>query len=74
MTTEAINQVNIKLKKLPDALLLEVEKYIDFLSFKYLKDDIEVHQWQQDLVLDRIDHPKKTVDAFEMLDDLEKTS
>ena len=44
MTATALKHVNNKLKNLPDALVEEVEKYIDFLTFKdqvhFHKDDI----------------------------------
>ena len=35
MTATALKHVNNKLKNLPDALVEEVEKYIDFLTFKH---------------------------------------
>lgn len=73
MNTSTIKQVNDKLKVLPENLLEEVEKYIDFLSFRYLQEDPSgIPQWQQDIVLDRVKNPKKSEDAFEMLEELEK--
>ena len=73
MTTAAIKQLNSKLKVLPDAFLLEVEKYIDFLTFKHTQEAAisDIPQWQKDIVLERVNNPQATMDAFEMIDDLE---
>jgi len=71
MGSTTINQVNSKLKNLPDTLLKEVEKYIDFLTFKYNQDAQDIPQWHRDIVLKRIQDKKEPVDAFEMVDDLE---
>ena len=73
MTTSAINQVSSKLKVLTDALLQEVEKYIDFLTFKYNQETAisNIPQWQKDIVLERLYNPQATMDAFDMIDDLE---
>lgn len=71
MKATAIKQVSNKLKDLPDALLEEVEKYIDFLAFKHHQEHIEIPQWQKDIVLERMKNPKGFVDAFEMLDKIE---
>ena len=71
MNTTTIKQVNSKLKQLPDTLLEEVERYIDFLTFKYKQETQDIPQWQKDIVLKRVKDAKKPVDAFEMLDDLE---
>ncbi|MCW2120607.1 addiction module component CHP02574 family protein [Flavobacterium sp. 7A] len=32
----------------------------------------ELPQWQKDIVLSRLNDPQATMDAFEMIDDLEK--
>ena len=32
----------------------------------------DIPQWQQDLVLERVNNPQKPVDAFEMLQELEE--
>ena len=74
MTTTAINKVNSKLKVLPDALLLEVEKYLDFLTYKYNQETAlsNIPQWQKDIVLERKNNPQTVEDAFEMISDLEK--
>ncbi len=75
MNATAIQQVNNKLKSLPDTLVQEVEQFIDYLSFRYSqgsKDIVDIPQWQQDLVLDRVNNPQKPVDAFKMLQELEE--
>lgn len=74
MTTTAIKKVNSKLKVLPDALLQEVEKYLDFLTYKYSQETAlsSIPQWQKDIVLERMNNPQPVVDAFEMITDLEK--
>lgn len=72
MNTTTIKQVNTKLKQLPETLLEEVERYIDFLTFKYKQDTEDIPQWQKDLVLKRVKEANKPVDAFDMLDELEK--
>lgn len=71
MNTTSIKQVNDKLKELPETLLEEVERYIDFLVFKHRQETEEIPQWHKDIVLKRVKENKKPVDAFEMLDDLE---
>ena len=35
MNATTIEQVNLKLKQLPESLLEEVERYIDFLTYKH---------------------------------------
>lgn len=74
MNATAIQQVNNKLKSLPDTLVQEVEQFIDYLSFRYSqgKDIMDIPKWQQDMVLDRVNNPQKPVDAFEMLQELEE--
>lgn len=71
MNTTTLKQVNAKLKQLPETLLEEVERYIDFLTFKHKQDTEGVSQEHQDLVLKRVKEGNKPVDAFEMLDELE---
>ena len=71
MTTSAIKHVNSKLKNLPDALVEEVEKYIDFLAFKYSQESQDVPQWHKDAVLQRIENQEPPVDAFKMIEELE---
>lgn len=70
MNTTAIQHVNSKLKNLPDSLLGEVEKYIDFLAFKYSQEEQEIPQWHKEEVLKRVKDKKNPVDAFVMVDDL----
>lgn len=72
MNTTTIKQVNSKLKQLPDTLLGEVERYIDFLTFKHKQDSQDIPQWHKDIVLGRVKEARKPVDAFDMLDDIEK--
>lgn len=74
MNATAIQQVNNKLKSLPDTLVQEVEQFIDYLSFRYshVKDIMVIPKWQQDMVLDRVNNPQIPVDAFEMLQELEE--
>ena len=71
MTTAALKHVNNKLKNLPDALVEEVEKYIDFLAFKHSQENQQIPQWQKDLVIKRINDNQIPVDAFDMIDDLD---
>ena len=71
MTATAIKHVNTKLKSLPDALVEEVEKYIDFLAYKYSQESQNVIEWHKEIVLKRIKDKKAPVDAFDMLDNLE---
>jgi hypothetical protein len=74
MKKTAIKQVNLKLERLPDTFLNEVEKYIDFLTFKYSREQgfVDIPQWQKDIVLNRLKNPQEVADAFEMIDLLEK--
>ncbi len=70
MTATALKQVNSKLKNLPDTLVEEVEKYIDFLTFKHSQETSNVPEWHKEIVLNRIKDKQTPIDAFEMLDDL----
>lgn len=73
METAAIKNINSKLKTLPQALLEEVDSYIDYLKFKYSKEEsIYIQKWQQDLVSERMRDPKPAVDAFEMIKKIEE--
>lgn len=74
MTATALKHINTKLKNLPAAMVEEVEKYIDFLAFKHAKENSTIPQWQQDIVLRRVEDKKTPVDAFTMVDDLEKSN
>lgn len=66
-----IRQVSTKLKALPDALIKDVEKYIDFLTFKHAEDSLNIPQWHKDVLDKRIKDNKNPIDAFEMLDQIE---
>ena len=70
MTATALKHVNSKLKILPDTLVEEVEKYIDFLTFKHSQETSNVPEWHKEIVLNRIKDKQTPIDAFEMLDDL----
>ena len=70
MTATALKLVNSKLKNLPDTLVEEVEKYIDFLTFKHSQETSNVPEWHKEIVLNRIKDKQTPIDAFEMLDDL----
>jgi hypothetical protein len=70
MTATALKHVNSKLKNLPDTLVEEVEKYIDFLTFKHSQETSNVPEWHKEIVLNRIKDKQTPIDAFEMLDDL----
>jgi hypothetical protein len=71
MTTTALKNVNSKLKNLPDTLVEELEKYIDYLIFKYAQENQEIPQWHKEIVLKRTSEKQEPVDAFAMLDDLD---
>lgn len=70
--TTTIKHVNSKLKALPDALIKDVEKYIDFLAYKHLQETALIPQWHKDLLDERLKDKKEPVDAFQMLDNIEK--
>ncbi|MBL1408233.1 DUF2281 domain-containing protein [Sphingobacterium faecale] len=70
MGTTTLKEVNSKLKQLPESLLDEVERYIDFLKFKYEQDTHAIPQWHKDLVLKRMEENETPVDAFGMLADI----
>jgi uncharacterized cysteine cluster protein YcgN (CxxCxxCC family) len=72
MTATAIKHVNSKLKSLPDTLVEEVEKYIDFLAYKYSQENQDIPQWHKEIVDQRVKDNKNPVDAFEMLKSLEE--
>lgn len=71
MSATKLKQVNTKLKQLPETLLGEVERFIDFLNYKHKQDSDYIAEWQKDIVLNRVNEAKEPIDAFEMLDDLE---
>ena len=71
MATTTFEQVNTKLKNLPDSVLEEVENFIEFLAYKHAQSALEIPQWHKEIVSKRIEDNKKPVDAFEMLDNLD---
>lgn len=70
MSTTSLKSVNEKLKNLPEAMLDEVDYFIDFLTYKNAKEAMDIPQWQKEEVLKRQKENKPTTDAFEMLDHL----
>ena len=72
MAATSLNYVNDELKNLLDSLIEEVEIYIDFLAYKHAQEVNSVPQWHQDEVSKRIKLNKKPVDAFEMIENLER--
>ena len=72
MENTALENINSKLKMLPEVLLEEVESYIDYLKFRSSKGESLYHQkWQEDLVSERMRDPKPHVNAFEMIKKIE---
>jgi|688.fasta_scaffold26352_3 hypothetical protein len=57
MNTIYFDNINDKLKKLPDNLLAEVEKYIDFLTYKHNDTD-----WANTLSEEQAHYIKKGID------------
>lgn len=72
MKTTLLKNVNEKLKNLPVSFLEDVDNYIDFLTFKTSQEENEIPNWHKTEVLKRIKANKTPVDAFEMLEDLDK--
>ena len=66
---ESISKVNYKLEQIPTDLAKEVDQSIDYLTEQ--DNDIEVPQWQQNLVLQRIQDNLPMEDAFKMIEELE---
>ncbi|MEK6494642.1 hypothetical protein [Myroides odoratimimus] len=58
--SERLKRVNYKLEN----LLREVDLFIDYLTEE---ESSNIPQWQQNIVLDRIENSTEFVDAFEML-------
>jgi|JI6StandDraft_1071083.scaffolds.fasta_scaffold14308_4 hypothetical protein len=75
MTAIAIKHVNTKLKRLPDALIQEVEKYIDFLAFKYSQEEQKIPQWHKKIIDHRLkdykENPSNVTDFDAFCDELE---
>ncbi len=75
MNLLSITKVQSKIKNLPDSLLKELEEYVDFLLYKLEKqnlNEIEVEEWQKNIVLERLETMETSEDAFEMLKDFQK--
>lgn len=70
MSTTSLKSVNEKLRNLPEAMLSEVDYFIDFLTYKHEKEGTEIPQWQKEEVLKRQKENSPTTDAFEMLHNL----
>lgn len=68
--SERLKKVNYKLENLPENLLREVDLFIDYLTLEE-EESSNIPQWQQSIVLDRIENSTEFVDAFEMLAELE---
>lgn len=70
--SEKLKKVNYKLENLPENLLREVDLFIDYLTLEEKEEESSnIPQWQQSIVLDRIENSTEFVDAFEMLAELE---
>ena len=51
MNATSIEQVNSKLKQLPESLLEEVERYIDFLTYKHNQEtEFELSNEQKEIL------------------------
>lgn len=74
-----VKDIENNLETLPKEFLYEVNDFIDFLKYKYLKEkQYEVPEWQKEEVRKRVkysqDHPESFVSESEMddyLNDLE---
>ncbi|WP_177763356.1 addiction module protein [Flavobacterium sp. I3-2] len=75
MNGSTIKQINAKLKQLPEDLLEDVERYIDFLTFRYKLEKEDIPQWQKNILDKRLDSYQNSPDdvlpiktLFEILD------
>lgn len=66
---ESISKVNYKLEQLPSDVVKEGDQSINYLTEQ--DNDIKVPQWQQNLVLQRIQDNLPMEDAFKMIEELE---
>lgn len=67
--SERLKKVNYKLENLPENLLREVDLFIDYLTLEEKEEESSnIPQWQQNIVLDRIENSTEFMDAFEMVD------
>lgn len=66
--SERLKKVNYKLENLPENLLREVDLFIDYLTLEEKEEESSnIPQWQQNIVLDRIENSTEFMDAFEMV-------
>lgn len=74
MNATTIEQVNLKLKQLPESLLEEVERYIDFLTYKHNQEaEFELNDKQKEILDDRLNEPKEIfLNAKDVLKELHK--
>ncbi|MGV0928335.1 MULTISPECIES: DUF2281 domain-containing protein [unclassified Empedobacter] len=60
MNATTIEQVNSKLKQLPESLLEEVERYIDFLTYKHNQEtEFELSDEQKEILDNRLNELKE---------------
>ncbi|MBY0067063.1 MULTISPECIES: hypothetical protein [Empedobacter] len=60
MNATTIEQVNSKLKQLPESLLEEVEPYIDFLTYKHNQEtEFELSDEQKEILDNRLNELKE---------------
>lgn len=69
--SERLKRFNYKLENLPENLLREVDLFIDYLTEE---ESSNIPQWQQNIVLNRIENSTEFVDAFKMLAQLNPDS
>ena len=72
MSTIIASEINQIINSLPAEGLEKARKLLISLAAKYSKETLEIPEWEKKLVLDRIKNPTKHVDAFEMIEKLEK--
>ncbi len=74
MNATTIEQVNLKLKQLPESLLEEVERYIDFLTYKHNQEtEFELSDEQKEILDNRLNEPKENfLNAKDVLTELHK--
>ncbi|MFV0141154.1 MULTISPECIES: hypothetical protein [Empedobacter] len=72
MNATTIEQVNSKLKQLPESLLEEVEPYIDFLTYKHNQEaEFELSDKQKEILDNRLNEPKENfLNAKDVLKEL----
>ena len=74
MNATTIEQVNSKLKQLPESLLDEVERYIDFLTYKLNQEtEFELSAEQKEILDNRLNEPKENfLNARDVLKELHR--